>query len=95
MMIALKFRWLALTALLGAALAGCEHAQLAQENRSNGNLTGYGNGHGAGDGTSTGADYATLDKAADSTSEQRNHDQAPSGQGTTLTSGRKPARTIP
>ena len=95
MIAAPKFRSLVLTVLLGTGLAGCEHAKLAQENRSSGNLTGYGNGHGYGDGTSTGADYATLDKASDSTSEQNNHDQTSGGPGTTLTSGRKSTRPIP
>ena len=95
MIVASRFHSFTLAVLLGTGLAGCEHTKLAQENRSGGNLTGYGIGHGFGDGASTGANYATLDKASDSTSEQRNHDQTPGGPDTTLTSGRKPARRIP
>jgi hypothetical protein len=95
MIVAPKVRSLVLTVLLGTGLAGCEHAKLAQENRTGGNLTGYGNGHGYGDGSSTGADYATLDKASDTTSEQNNHDQLPGGQDTTLRSDHKSARPLP
>jgi|GEM_PF-6503635 len=90
-----KSRFVLSAAVLCAGLSGCEHAKLAKENRTSGNLTGYGSGHGYGDGTSTGANYATLDKAADTTSEQRNHDQAPSGQDTTLTSRHKPTPRLP
>ena len=79
---------LALFAVLGFTAAGCEHAKLAHDNRSGGNLTGYGSGRGYGDGTSTGADYATLDKAADRTSEQRNHEGTTEDSGTTLRSKR-------
>jgi len=95
MSVLLKSCFAFILVLLCAVLVGCEHAKLAQENRTGGNLTGYGNGHGYGDGTSTGADYATLDKASDSTSEQRNQDQATGGQGTTLTSGHKTPRALP